>query len=118
MTIAALIEKIKQQPETIEFNDVINVIAANYHYTPSRFTNGSGDDRVVNETGKNEGSCKLFAFAKLNSLSECETLACFGHYYRHDVLSNPDGSDHANIRTFMRYGWGGIHFEQLSLAPK
>lgn len=118
MNLAELIEKIKNQPDTIVFNDVIYVIATRYDYTPSRFTNGIGADQVVNEAGKNEGSCKLFGFAKLNGLDESETLACFGSYYRDDVLKHPDGSDHANIRTFMRHGWSGIHFDQPPLVAK
>lgn len=118
MLLSELLEQIKSRPETIVFNDVLYVIAANYHYTPSRFSNGAGDDAVVSEAGKNEGSCKIFAFAKLHGLSETETLACFGHYYRDDVLKHPEGSDHANIRTFMRHGWSGIHFDQAPLTPK
>lgn len=118
MSLAALLDKIRNHPDTIVFNDVIYVITTRYHYTPSRFTNGGGDDQVINEAGKNEGSCKLFAFAKLNGLNESETLACFGHYYRDDVLKHPDGSDHANIRTFMRHGWSGIHFDQSPLTLK
>ena len=27
------------------------------------------------------------------------------------VLANPDGEDHANIRAFMRNGWKGIRFD-------
>ncbi len=118
MPLAELIEQIKNRPDSIVFNDVIYVLTANYDYTPSRFSNGSGADQVINEAGKNEGSCKIFAFAKLNGLNEAETLACFGSYYRNDVLKHTSGSDHANIRTFMRHGWRGIHFDQQPLTAK
>ena len=110
-----LISQIKTNPETVEFKDVIATIDAHYHYTPTRFTNGQGNNMAINEAGSNEGSCKIFAFAQLNGLSETETLACFGHYYRDDVLKHPDGNDHANIRNFMRSGWDGIHFEGAAL---
>jgi hypothetical protein len=70
----------------------------------------------MNQAGSNEGSCKIFAFATTEGLSEAETLACFGKYYREDVLQNPQVSDHANIRTFMRHGWKGIRFEQSALV--
>ena len=33
------------------------------------------------------------------------TLWLFGDFYRKDVLENPDGTDHANIRAFMEGGW-------------
>lgn len=118
MTVNALLEKIRSAPDTIEFNEVIDCIAAHYDYSPTRFSNGSGDDAAINEAGTNEGSCKIFAFAQLNGLNEAETLACFGKYYREDVLQHPDGSDHANIRNFMRHGWAGIQFDGTALITK
>ena len=107
-----LIKMIQQQPEQVSFDEVMQVINDNYHYTPASFINGA----LENKACTNEGSCKIFSFAKINSLSKDETLACFGKYYREDVLSNPQGSDHANIRNFINSGWDGIKF--LSLALK
>lgn len=114
MSIPHLISKIKSQPDEIEFAEVISAIESHYNYRPTRFRNGD----TVNEAGSNEGSCKIFAFAQLNQLSPAETLACFGQYYRDDVLGNPDGSDHANIRNFMQSGWEGIQFDQAALSAK
>jgi len=111
MSIEELIELIKTQPGEVEFDQVIDVIDNNYEYTPTHFTNGQGHDVVNNQSGSNEGSCKIFAFATLHGLNEEETLACFGKYYREDVLNHPEGNDHANIRTFIRHGWSGIQFE-------
>jgi HopJ type III effector protein. len=100
--IDALIQKVRNTPESIEFNDVIAVIANNYDYIPTTFHNGD----IVNVAGSNEGSCKIFCFAQINALSETETLALFGAYYRDDVMGNPSGDDHANIRTlFSMAGW-------------
>ena len=115
MSTEKLIQKINNQPEAVSFNEVIECITSNYSYTPAHFRNGIAADQVINEAGSNEGSCKIFAFAKLNGLDEQQTLACFGDYYRQDVLDNPNGDDHANIRTFMRHGWDGILFEQDAL---
>jgi len=107
---------LKQNPEKVEFSQTIEAIDKNYSYTPARFINGSQtNDRVVNEAGSNEGSCKIFAFAKLNNLSVEQTLHCFGTYYREDVLMHPEADNHANIRRFIRDGWNGIHFEQSAL---
>lgn len=114
----ALLEKIRSQPATVEFSEVIEHIAQHYDYTPTRFSNGMAGDEVVSEAGNNEGSCKIFRFAQLNGLSEAETLACFGKYYRDDVLGSPDGSDHANIRSFMRHGWAGIQFDGEALRAR
>lgn len=96
----------------------MQVIEDNYIYTPSRFTNGNGSSQVTNEAGSNEGSCKIFSFAQLNNLNRKQTLACFGKFYRHDVLEYPDNNDHANIRNFIEYGWNGIHFDAIALAEK
>lgn len=102
----------------IKFSDIMQTIESDYTYTPSAFTNGIGEDVVVNPAGTNEGSCKIFAFAKLNQLSQSDTLELFGEYYRDDVLNNPEGTDHANIRTFMKHGWSGISFETDALIKK
>ncbi len=118
MTIEQFIEQLRQQPESVEFEQTMALIEEHFYYQPVRFTNGAGSDTVVNEAGSNEGSCRLFAFARLAGLDEQETLACFGKYYREDVLAHPQGHDHANIRHFMRHGWAGIHFDKPPLSRK
>ena len=118
MNINELIKKLRSSPDTIEFNDVIDCIAEHYNYTSTQFRNGSGDEIAVNEAGTNEGSCKIFAFAQLNHLNEAETLACFGQYYREDVLQHPEAKDHANIRNFIRHGWAGIQFDGDALVKR
>lgn len=107
----ALIARLRSEPTSITFDQVLAVIAEEYEYTPQSFTNGMGERKLVNAAGSNEGSCKLFAFADMNDLNEAETLALFGHYYRVEVLGDLTGSNHANIRNFMRFGWGGILFD-------
>lgn len=69
----------------------------------------------MNEANQNNGSCKIFSFAKMNNLSEKDTLALFGDFYRNDVLQNPEGEDHQNIRNFIKYGWNGIQFTEDAL---
>lgn len=118
LSVNELIAQVRTQPQALEFQTAIDTINAHFDYTPARFTNGRGDDKVINEAGKNEGSCRLFAFALLQGLSAEETLALFGAFYRNDVLGQPDGTDHANIRTFMRHGWAGIHFDKAALHLK
>lgn len=116
MTFATLLERLKQG--TADFEDVIAYINAHYDYTPTRFENGVGADPVVNDAGKNEGSCRVFALARLKGLSEADTVQLFGRFYRDDVLRHPDGSDHGNIRRFLRDGWAGIRFAGEPLSPK
>jgi hypothetical protein len=114
MTLNDFLKKLDDTPENICFNDTLALIDALYDFTPTAFTNGA----VRNEAGQNNGSCKLFSFAKLHGLSPQQTLACFGDYYRKDVLGNPQGADHQNIRNFMKNGWEGIKFEGKALKLK
>ena len=109
-----LLEDIKSKPETIAFADVIDYIDASYLFIPTAFKNGS----TYNEENQNNGSCKVFAFAKLNDLTINETLNLFGSYYRNDVLKNPNSTDHQNIRNFIEFGWEGIEFEGEALLRK
>jgi hypothetical protein len=106
-----------QQGEA-DFEDVIAYVNDHYEYTPTRFSNGRGADAVVNEAGKNEGSCRLFALAKIKDLNAADTVQLFGRFYRDDVLKNPQGTDHGNIRTFLREGWAGIQFDGVALTLK
>jgi hypothetical protein len=118
MTVEELIERINSAPESLDFTEVINTIETAYDYTPTRFRNGSGSTAVTNDAGTNEGSCKIFAFGRLANLTEEQTLACFGSYYREDVLGHPHDHDHANIRNFMVTGWSGIEFDNEALHPR
>ncbi|MCM0148625.1 HopJ type III effector protein [Photobacterium galatheae] len=113
-----LLKTIRETPESVVFDHVLNVINAHYDYQPTAFSNGLGNDTLANEAGSNEGSCRIFAFAKFHQLTEQETLACFGHHYFDAVLNNPDGTDHMNIRNFMKYGWQGIRFAGQPLTLK
>jgi len=114
MNIQDFLKQLKTQPESIAFTDTIAVIDAHYDFTPTAFKNGE----LQNEANQNNGSCKLFAFAQLQNLTPQETLACFGAYYRDDVLKHPEATDHQNIRHFMKFGWAGIQYQGSALKAK
>ncbi|RTY81935.1 type III effector [Flavobacterium sp. ZB4P23] len=114
MNLESFLDKLKQTPEMITFAETIATIEDNYDFTPTAFENGLQH----NAAGENSGSCKLFAFAEIQSLSEAATLACFGTYYYEDVLQNPNGTDHQNIRNFIKTGWDGIAFYGSALVSK
>lgn len=116
MTLNEFIDSIKAG-QGVQFTDTMTMIAQHYDYQPTEFSNGL-QQSLINEAGRNEGSCKIFAFAKLHGLDQAQTLALFGDYYYKDVLQNPQGQDHQNIRNFMRDGWPGIHFQAEALTPK
>lgn len=112
MTLEQFLKTLRSEPETIEFSDTMAVIKSDYNFTPTAFSNGEAS----NAADENNGSCKIFAFAQLQSLDADQTLACFGAYYRDDVLKHPDGTDHGNIRSFMANGWIGIEFDDMALT--
>jgi hypothetical protein len=114
MELTEFLEKLNAYPTEISFAETMEVIKENYNYQPTAFTNGE----LQSAAATNEGSCKIFSFAKLHNLSEEKTLQLFGDYYRVDVLDNPQGTDHGNIRNFMKFGWKGIKFEGLALILK
>ena len=97
MTLNDYLKNLTENPKSIQFTDTIAVIEANYTFTAYNFNNHG----LLSSASENNGSCKIFAFAKLNDLSKQNTLDCFGKFYREDVLQNPKGNDHMNIRTFM-----------------
>jgi hypothetical protein len=114
MELNDFLQQLTRAPESIDFAATIATIEAAYTFTPTAFSNGA----LRNEAGQNNGSCKIFAFGRQHQLSVEQTLHCFGDYYRKDVLGNPDGIDHQNIRNFMRTGWTGVVFEGTALSPR
>ena len=114
MELNTFLQYLNVSPDNVAFNDTMAVIEAMYEFTPTPFRNGL----LFNEAGQNNGSCKLFSFAQLHKFSTQQTLNCFGDYYRKDVLGKPDGSDHQNIRNFIKGGWDGIEFNGSALIPK
>lgn len=114
MNIESFKTKLKNTPKQILFFDTMSVIDENYEFTPTAFKNGN----LENAAGENSGSCKLFAFAKIQGFTKEETLACFGQFYFEDVLKDPSGNGHQNIRNFMKTGFDGITFETDPLKEK
>lgn len=114
LTVNEFITRLNTASETIMFDEVMAVISNHYNYQSSTFTNGE----LINQAGTNEGSCKVFAFAQKHNLSEQATLNCFAQFYREDVLTNPTGTDHANIRSFIKNGWSGITIDSAVLTAK
>lgn len=96
-----------------KFADVLAFIEARYQHTPTAFQNGA----QFNAATENQGSAKVFSFAKLEGLSQQDTLNLFAEHYA-SVLATPDASDHQNIRQFMQNGWDGVKFEDEALAAK
>ena len=60
-----ILTQLKTSPETIDFKEVIAYIDEHFDFVPTKFRNGT----AVNEAGENNGSCKVFSFAKLKGLN-------------------------------------------------
>ncbi|CAM1365812.1 HopJ type III effector protein [Tenacibaculum sediminilitoris] len=114
MTLDTFKQTIQNAPEKVKFSDTISVTGNLYNFTPTAFKNGD----LYNEAEKNQGSCKVFSFAIQQGFSKEETLACFGQYYFEDVLKNPEGTDHQNIRNFINTGFEGLLFEGEALTKR
>jgi len=96
----------------MQFKDLMALVDDNFNHTPASFTNGTLD----NSEDENQGSAKLFGFAAIHQLTPLETLHCFGEHYQ-DVLNDPQGTAHQNIRNFIIYGWEGVKFNSPVLIP-
>lgn len=103
----------KLMNDEANFADVIAFIEDNYTYTASAFTNGNQE----NAADQNQGSAKVLAYAKLNNLSQEDTLKLFAEHYN-AVIETPNGTDHNNIRQFIKNGWNGVTFENNVLTAK
>lgn len=112
--LESFFRQLTSEPQSISFQQTIALIDALYEFTPTAFQNGE----IENAAGENNGSCKILAFAALHQLSEPQTLELFGDYYRLEVLPLVKGSNHANIRNFMRTGWDGVKFAGTALKGK
>jgi hypothetical protein len=93
---------VEMSADDLKFEDVMNLIEKYYEVGLIEFKNGE----IVNKPGENEGSGKILSYAALSSLDKDTTLKLWGEYFK-EVLSDPDGDSHPNIRNFMKYGWEG-----------
>ena len=113
LSLTDYITALTDSAASLTFEDTLAVIDANYDFTPTAFKNGGVD----NAAGTNNGSCKVFSFATLHGLTQAQTLAMFAQHYQ-NVLDEPNGDAHANIRAFMDTGFDGVAFEGEALASK
>jgi len=117
MSLSDFLQQVKSN-QAVSFDQTMAVINENYDYQATEFSNGLAESQLINAAGTNEGSCKIFSFAQINQLNQQQTLNLFGDYYKKDVLDDPSGDGHQNIRNFMQYGWEGISFKQAALSAK
>ncbi|WP_342631961.1 HopJ type III effector protein [Marinobacter alkaliphilus] len=95
------------------FDDTLALIDQHFEFQPTGFNNGP----VRNDAGENAGSCRVFALGQYCNLSEADTLNLFAQHYQ-QVLGDPAGDSHGNIRQFISTGWSGIRFDQQPLRAR
>lgn len=99
--------------KALNFSDVLEFISTQYDFTATAFKNGNAENAAT----ENQGSCRVFAFAKLNGLNKAQTLSLFAEHYQ-NVLDTPAGNNHQNIRQFQQHGWAGVSFASEPLQAK
>lgn len=105
---------VEMDADDLKFQEVMELIDTHYESGLIEFKNGD----IVNKPGENEGSAKLLSYAALSEFDKETTLKLWGQYYR-EVLADPDGDSHQNIRNFMKTGWEGVPFENgIALTRK
>lgn len=95
------------------FSDTLALIERYFEYQPAGFHNGP----LYNGPGENAGSCRVFALGQYCNLNEADTLVLFAEHYQ-QVLDEPAGNSHGNIRQFISTGWSGIRFDNPCLRPR
>lgn len=93
---------VEMDASELTFEEVMEVIDTHFETGLIEFKNGA----LTNKPGENEGSAKLLSYAALSGFDQATTLTLWGQYYR-DVVNDPDGDSHQNIRNFMKTGWDG-----------
>lgn len=105
---------VEMSADDLTMEEVLEMI--NTHYETQLLEYTVGD--VVNKQGENEATGHILSYAALSNMDKETTLKLWGQHYR-AVLANPDGTDHANIRNFMKFGWEGVPFENgIALTRK
>lgn len=105
---------VEMSGDDLTFEEVMEMIDQHYEDGLIEFKNGD----IINQPGENMGSAKILSYAALSNFDKETTLKLWGQYYR-EVLADPDGDSHQNIRNFQRYGWNGVPFENgIALTRK
>lgn len=100
--------------DDVTFQQVMDLIDTHYETGWIEFRNGD----IVNGPGENEGSAKVLSYAALSNMDKETTLRLWGEHYR-EVLAEPDGEAHPNIRSFLKNGWDGVSFDNgIALTRK
>jgi hypothetical protein len=100
----AFADKVKSG-EKVSFDESIALIDEHYYYVEVPFSNGD----LTNAANENIGSAKILAFGLITQMTKEQTLGMFGDFYRN---LSADGSDHMNIRNFIKNGFDGVVFDR------
>ncbi|OEU20818.1 HopJ-domain-containing protein [Fragilariopsis cylindrus CCMP1102] len=97
---------VEMDADSLKMEELMDLIDTHYEVGLLEFKNGD----ILNKQGENVGSAKLLSYAAISDFDKETTLKLWGQYYR-EVLADPDGDSHQNIRNFMKTGWDGVPFE-------
>lgn len=110
----AFADKIKGGKDKVTLKETLAFIDEHYLYFEVPFKNGP----LYSKPNENVGSAKIFSFALMTRMSEAQALSMFGEVYD-AVKATPAGTDHPNIRQFMKTGLKEVLFESgLAISSK
>ena len=98
----------------MNFSDLTNLIDQEYEFLNVAFKNND----LINSKEENQGSAKVFCFGLMHSLSEEDTIRCFGEHYQCVIDEPKNNNSHLNIRSFISNGWKGVLINQNALKLK
>ena len=98
----------------MNFSDLTNLIDQEYEFLNVAFKNND----LINSKEENQGSAKVFCFGLMHSLSEEDTIRCFGEHYQSVIDEPKNNNSHLNIRSFRSNGWKGVLINQNALKLK
>ena len=104
----------KNKKSILSFKFILQSIESCFKFN---INNGFKNGIIYNELNTNIGSLKVLLFAKLFKLNKLTTLKLWSEHY-FNVLNDPNGTSHGNIRNFIKYGWLGIDFLTNSIENK
>ena len=98
----------------MNFSDLTNLIDQEYEFLNVAFKNND----LINSKEENQGSAKVFCFGLMHSLSEEDTIRCFGEHYQSVIDEPKNNNSHLNIRSFISNGWKEVLINQNALKLK
>jgi len=98
---------LSEEVDTMPFSDIMKTLDLHFTFRPTAFSVGD----TKSTENQNQKSLRVLSFAQLLKLSKEQTLKLWGEHYK-QVLQEPEGSSHGNIRAFLKGGFECVNAPQ------